>query len=186
MHTHFSPLYCAKWDDKKGVHGRYICDIILGGLLEPPETAAAAGDPIEMHVAANDVGQPIDPYVHTIHSFASIGGGTQWQQWCILCLKEGKGLQVTTFYCGLCATTVTWMEEWKPTKHAYCIDSRRQCFSHHIAACFHYQSYHGVIPMRSNSSTMIHDGAVAGPQYMPGNLRRKRRGVKRGCHHTRR
>jgi len=183
MHMYFSDVYRTKKAEDRGAHAQYMHEIILGGLLLSPEVAAAAGNPIKMHMTISQMGTRINPYVHTMQSFATVGGGTAWQQWCVLCLKEGRGKKLTTFYCGLCATTATTDEHHKPMKHAYCISSDHQCFAHHVAASFHYQTYHGEVGTRADTESMIHAGSIAGPSYIQGHPRRAHRGKKRASQH---
>ena len=52
---------------------------------------------------------------------------------------------MTSYYCALCALTSAKSHERLPTKHAYCISASSQCFSRHIAACYHYQHELGAI-----------------------------------------
>ena len=178
MHTYFLDEYKTRKKKKKGAYSEYIRDIILGGLLQQPDNAAAAGDPVEMHAVMSTRGSQIDPYVHTMHSFATVGGGIARQQCCVLCHKEGRK-KLTTFYCGLCVTTATQEEDRKPTKHAYCMDANHQCFARHVAACFHCQSYRGEIASRNEARLVPTNVAIAGPSYVNMNPRRMRRGKKK-------
>ena len=76
----------------------------------------------------------IDPYVHTMQRCADDLSGVKRQQRCVMCIKEHRRT-MTSYYCSLCCITAIREEERKPSKHAYCINSKYNCFSRHIAKC---------------------------------------------------
>lgn len=161
-------------------YATYVREVILGGLLLDPESDDQVGDAIEMHTTTGAMGARVDPYVHTMHTFKSVSGGTARQQKCVLCLKSGRKTK-TAFYCGLCATTASREELRQPTKHAYCMGSQHQCFARHIAACFQFQQQHDQdVPSRDQAEPHMPAGTtVAGPTYVTSHPKRQRRGKKR-------
>ena len=175
MHTHFSEAWRLRKKNDRGAHAEYVRSIILGGLFPHPADEVAAGEPVESLSGTRS--SRVDPYVHTMYTFKEVGGGIARQQRCVLCIAEKKKTKsLTAFYCGLCATTAIREEERKPTKHAYCVDSKRQCFTRHIAACFRFQSCHNQIPQRNEARPLAATSSVAGPMFVYQSPKKNRRG----------
>ena len=87
--------------------------------------------------------EAVDPYVHTMRAFAELDD-LKRQQRCVMCIAENRR-SMTSYYCALCAVTATREYDRKPTKHAYCINPKYQCFSRHIANCYTFMNRTGKI-----------------------------------------
>jgi hypothetical protein len=94
----------------------------------------------------------IDPYVHTMRTFAELGG-MQRQQRCVTCYQEKRQCQ-TSYYCALCCITANREVDRKPSKHAYCINTKNQCFVRHIAACYTFMNRYGIVPAQRKAVTL--------------------------------
>ena len=90
----------------------------------------------------------IDPYVHTMQKLSEVGGIGR-QQRCVTCNAEGRHKTQTSVYCGLCTITANRDADRKPTKHAYCLNPKYQCFSRHIAACYMHMNRTGELATRT-------------------------------------
>ena len=89
----------------------------------------------------------IDPYVHTMQRCADDLSGVKRQQRCVMCINEQRRT-MTSYYCSLCCITAIREEERKPSKHAYCINSKYNCFSRHIAKCYRHMNVTGRVALQ--------------------------------------
>ena len=122
--------------------------------------------------------EQIDPFVHTLQKFPAVDGAGK-QQRCVQCIADGvKRPKYTSYYCGLCTVTASRNCERRPSKHAYCIASDRQCFSRHIAACYQHITNTGRVAQRAHATTQeAGEVCIAGPVILdgpPSTRKRKR------------
>lgn len=134
--------------------------------LPPPQNEIAIGGGTEARSAAEiTTSQSLDPYIHTMQRCSDEHTGSSRQQRCVMCNQEGRRI-MTSFYCSLCCVTSNREEHRRPSKHAYCINPKYNCFSRHIAKCYHHMNQNGIIPQRNtflnNNNRQDEDTPMAG------------------------
>ena len=165
--------------------------IILGGLFVTVGNGGPVGAPeggdagmrqrnafLENNIVQNIDEQAIDPFVHTMQKLSEVEGGSR-QQRCVMCIADGvKPATYTSYYCGLCVITAVRENERRPSKHAYCINVDRQCFTRHVASCYKHMNEQGTVAQRHNARRKT-NVTIAGPVILRGPPKRRRMMRKR-------
>ena len=127
----------------------------------------------------------IDPYVHTMQMLKDVDGICR-QQRCVTCIAEGRPKTLTSYYCGLCTITANREVDRRPTKHAYCINPKNQCFTRHVAACYQHMNRTGALATREvlrtkakNEISQLHL-PIAGTVMIAGPPRRRKKSTRKG------
>jgi len=163
---------------RKGGMSGFVRDICIGqdGLFKagkndddqlsgPPDSSV--GVTLSIDPAATD------PYVHTCMPFKTVKGISR-QQKCVMCLAEGRR-KATSVYCGLCCVLSTRDIERYPSRHAYCVGGKYQCFSHHVANYFLNQMKNGNKLTQRLVAKKPRISTLAGPQLFITKTNMKKR-----------